>query len=322
MTDGFGRKAEYLRISLTDRCNIRCGYCMPPGGVRSLSHDQILTLEETARIAHVMKTAGIRKVRLTGGEPLIRKNIGELLRMLGAMSFPDGVYITTNATLLRDKLDEIVEAGIAGINISLDTLRPETFCFLTGVDLLQEVIAAVDEAYKTGIRIKLNCVPIEGINDDELIDIAGYAKDRNIDVRFIELMPIGCAVNYTGVPSSKILADLSNVYGKPIQRKEDAVSSPAVMYDLPGFTGGIGFISPMSAPFCSSCNRLRLTSEGFLKLCLEKPDGIDLKTLIRQGISDDELKTVIEKAVMQKRAAHDLNRGSASEQRKMVQIGG
>ncbi len=322
MTDGFGRKAEYLRISLTDRCNLRCGYCMPPEGVRCLSHDQILTLEETVRIAGVMKTAGIRKVRLTGGEPLVRKNIGELLRMLAKMSFPDGVYITTNATLLREKLDEIVKAGIAGINISLDTLRPETFCKLTGTDLLEEVIAAVDVAYKTGIRIKLNCVPIEGINDDELIDIAGYAKDRNIDVRFIELMPIGCAVNYTGVPSAKIIDDLSKVYGKPTQRTKDAGSSPAVMYDLPGFTGGIGFISPLSAPFCSSCNRLRLTSEGFLKLCLEKPDGIDLKTLIRQGISDNELKCVIEKAVMQKRAAHDLNRASASEQRKMVQIGG
>ena len=168
MRDGFGRQIDYLRISLTDKCNLRCSYCMPKDGVNMIPHERILSLEETAHIASVMRDLGIRKIRLTGGEPLVRKNLPVLLRELDKIGFPDGVHITTNGTLLKDHLDDLAAAHIAGINISLDTLRPETFCKLTGEDMLQSVLDAVNEAYDRGIRIKINCVPIRGINDDEL----------------------------------------------------------------------------------------------------------------------------------------------------------
>ena len=322
MRDGFGRQIDYLRISLTDKCNLRCSYCMPKDGVNMIPHERILSLEETARIASVMRDLGIRKIRLTGGEPLVRKNLSVLLRELDKIGFPDGVHITTNGTLLKDHLDELVEAHIAGINISLDTLRPETFRKLTGEDMLKGVLEAAYEAYDKGIRIKINCVPIRGINDDELINIAYLAKDRRIDVRFIELMPIGCGRDFELIPSGEIKKILESTLGTLTACNDEGRSQPAKMYDISGFSGRIGFISPMSQPFCSSCNRIRLTAEGFLKLCLEKPDGIDLRTPLRENADDAKLADLIVSAVRRKAASHDFRASGASEHKKMVQIGG
>ena len=322
MRDGFGRQIDYLRISLTDRCNLRCSYCMPKEGVSIIPHESILSLEETARIASVMRNIGIRKIRLTGGEPLVRKNLAYLLHALDEIGFPDGVYITTNGTLLKDHLDELVAAHIAGINISLDTLRPETFCKLTGEDMLGRVLDAVYEAYDRGIRVRINCVPLRGINDDELIDIANLAKDRMIDVRFIELMPIGCGREYERIPSGEIRKTLERTFGTLKACDGEVKTQSAGMYEVSGFSGRIGFISPISKPFCTSCNRIRLTSEGFLKLCLEKPDGIDLKTPIRENADDAKLADLIISAVRRKAASHDFCESGASEHKKMVQIGG
>ena len=321
MRDGFGRQIDYLRISLTDKCNLRCSYCMPKEGVNMISHERILSLEETARIATVMRNLGIRKVRLTGGEPLVRKNLPVLLHELDKIGFPNGVHITTNGTLLKAHLDELAVAHIAGINISLDTLQPETFCKLTGEDMQKSVLEAAYEAYDRGIRIKINCVPIRGINDHELIDIAKLAKDRRIDVRFIELMPIGCGRDYERIPSGEIKRTLEGAFGA-LTACDDGRSQPARMYEVSGFIGRIGFISPMSQPFCTACNRIRLTSEGFLKLCLEKPDGVDLRTPLRGNADDSKLADLIISAVRRKAASHDFRVSEASEHKKMVEIGG
>ena len=322
MRDGYGRQIDYLRISLTDKCNLRCSYCMPKEGVDLIPHERILSLEETARIASVMRSLGIRKIRLTGGEPLVRKNLPVLLHALDRIGFPDGVHITTNGTLLSEHLDELKKAHIAGINISLDTLRPETFRFLTGKDMPGRVLKAVSGAYDRDIRIRINCVPIRGINDDELIDIARLAKDRRLDVRFIELMPIGCGREYERIPSVQIRKTLEGAFGTLSECSGEGVSQPARMYEVSGFCGRIGFISPMSKPFCEACNRIRLTAEGFLKLCLEKPDGIDLRTPLRENVDDVGLADLILSAVKRKPASHDFCEGGASDRKKMVQIGG
>ena len=258
MRDGFGRQIDYLRISLTDKCNLRCTYCMPKEGVNMIPHEKILSLEETARIATVMRTLGIRKIRLTGGEPLVRKNLPHLLHALDEICFPDGVHITTNGTLLKEHLDELAAAHIAGINISLDTLRPETFCKLTGEDMQKRVLEAAFAAYDRGIRVKINCVPIRGINDDELIDIANLAKDRAIDVRFIELMPIGCGRDHERIPSGEVRKILESAIGTLTACDDEGDPRPARMYEVPGFSGRIGFISPMSEPFCTRATLLHL----------------------------------------------------------------
>ena len=322
MRDGFGRQIDYLRISLTDKCNLRCSYCMPEEGVNMIPHERILSLEETARIASVMRDIGIRKIRLTGGEPLVRKNLPVLLHALDDIGFPGGIHITTNGTLLKDHLDELAGAHIAGINISLDTLQPETFRKLTGEDMLGRVLEAAYEAYDRGIRIKFNCVPIHGINDDELVDIAKLAKDRRIDVRFIELMPMGCGKEYERIPSGGIRKILEKDLGTLTACDDEGNRQPARMYEASGFCGRIGFISPMTQPFCTSCNRIRLTAEGFLKLCLEKPDGIDLRTPLRENADNEKLADLIISAVRRKAASHDFCASGASDHKKMVQIGG
>ena len=324
MRDGYGREINYLRISVTDKCNLRCRYCMPAVGVPTLPRSEVLTLEELARVAGVMAGLGLKKVRLTGGEPLVRNNVTALLRRLHEREGIMRLALTTNGILLKKLLPELVAAGLDAVNISLDTLDAGIFRQITGSDGLEDVLEGMEAAWDGGLSVKLNCVPCRELNPGEPVRLAGIARDRAIDVRFIELMPIGQGRLFTGVPSEELLGQLSEVYGPAHPLPYSSGEGPAQYYAFDGFSGRIGFISPITHRFCADCNRLRLTAEGRLKLCLYYSDGIDLRPLLRRGASDDELRAAIAQALRQKPREHCFGGtdGPATERRRMDQIGG
>jgi cyclic pyranopterin phosphate synthase len=329
MTDGYGRKIDYLRISVTDKCNLRCKYCMPLEGVEHLHHGELLSLEEIARLVGIMAKMGLKKVRLTGGEPLVRKNIEKLIADIHGIPQIEDIAVTTNGTLLKGRVANLKENGVGTINISLDTLDRETFKNITGFDQLENVTEVIGEVLSQDIKCKINCVPCREFNYKSLVDLAGLAKDKPIDVRFIELMPIGCGKNYTGISSREILDMLEAAYGVSHVSKEACdTSGPAKYFEFDAFKGRIGFISPISHRFCSNCNRIRLTAQGSLKLCLHYNYGVDLKSLLRNGASDDRIGQAILEALKSKPQRHDFeNSGSIGddkryEDKKMVQIGG
>ena len=331
MTDGYGREIDYLRISLTDKCNLRCSYCMPSEGVRHIEHKDILTLEETGRLAHIMSELGIRRVRLTGGEPLVRRGITDLIRILRAECDLNEISMTSNGLLLSECAGKLYDAGLTDINISLDTLREECFSYITGCDGrgLKDVLDGIDRAIETGFGIKLNCVPVKGVNEEDIIPLAEYAADKDVRIRFIELMPIGCAGRFERISTDELIRRLEERYGAstPVYYSMKADDKgPAEYYTFKEYSGQIGFISPISHKFCDRCRRIRLTAEGFLKLCLQYPDGVDLKLPLRNGAKDEELKKLILDAVRVKPAAHsfDSSRDSCdgTDKRRMVEIGG
>ena len=338
MQDGLGREIDYLRISVTDKCNLRCRYCMPPHGIMPLAHEEILTLEEIFRLVGIMERLGIRKVRLTGGEPMVRKNLPWLVEQIHGLSGIREIAMTTNGTLFAPLAEVYRKAGLTAVNISLDTLDQERFRCITGCDRgnhaagVDSVLHAIDAALERQLRVKINCVPCVEINGEDIEGIAALAEDRPVDVRFIELMPIGCGKNYTGICSKEILRRLEQRYGKAIAIPEEVnmTNGPAEYYRFPGFCGRIGFISPISHKFCKECNRVRLTCEGRLKLCLHYDKGLELKPLLRGGASDEEIRERILAAVREKPSEHHFREKAAGggltdgaeEQRKMVQIGG
>lgn len=325
MTDGFGRTIDYLRISVTDKCNLRCKYCMPSEGIDFIPHEELLSLEEIFRLVRIMEGMGITKVRITGGEPLVRKNLIKLIKDINSLSGVKEIAMTTNGVLLGDCVRELKEAGLTGVNISLDTTNAEHYAEITGVDAAGRVQESVRAALQQGLRVKLNCVPCREWNDADIENIALLAKEQAVDVRYIELMPVGCGRNFTGIPSDEILKRLEEKYGLAKETVEKRGNGPAKYYDLEGFQGKIGFISPISHKFCSECNRIRLTAEGRLKLCLHYNHGLELKPLLRGGASDEEIKLAIKEALMRKPMAHDFAHADSladSERRKMVQIGG
>lgn len=338
MQDGLGREIDYLRISVTDKCNLRCRYCMPPHGITSLAHEEILTLEEIFRLVGIMEQLGIRKVRLTGGEPMVRKNLPWLVEQIHGLCGIREIAMTTNGTLFAPQAKVYREAGLTAVNISLDTLDPERFRCITGCDKadraagVDSVLRAIDAALEQQLRVKINCVPCVEMNGDDLEEIAMLAEDRPVDVRFIELMPIGCGKEYTGISSKEILRRLERRFGAAIAvpGKVNMATGPAEYYQFPGFSGRIGFISPISHKFCNECNRIRLTCEGRLKLCLHYDRGLELKPLLRSGASDEEIGRQIINALKEKPSEHHFREKAADggltdgaeEQRKMVQIGG
>lgn len=350
MQDGLGREIDYLRISVTDKCNLRCRYCMPPHGITPLAHEEILTLEEIFRLVGIMEQLGIRKVRLTGGEPMVRKNLPWLVEQIHGLCGIREIAMTTNGTLFAPQAKVYREAGLTAVNISLDTLDPERFRCITGCDKadraagVDSVLCAIDAALEQQLRVKINCVPCVEMNGDDLEGIAMLAEDRPVDVRFIELMPIGCGKDYTGISSEEILRRLERRFGAAIAvpgksplavagRAADPyeeTDGPAEYYQFPGFSGRIGFISPISHKFCRECNRVRLTCEGRLKLCLHYDRGLELKPLLRGGASDEEIGRQIINALKEKPSEHHFWERAAGEelpdgveeQRKMVQIGG
>ena len=290
MLDKLNRKIDYLRISVIDRCNLRCVYCMPEEGIESIPHDEILTYDEILRICEIVSELGIRKIKITGGEPLVRKDIVNLIRDIKNIDKIEQVTLTTNGILLHEMLDDLYDAGIDAINISLDTLNKDNFKKITRRDGLEKVLMSIDKAYDLGIRVKINCLAIRDFNLREIVEIASFAKDREIDVRFIELMPIGFGKKYTQIDNDEILSILESRFGTFEIVTEKRGNGPAKYYRNQNMKGCIGFISAISHEFCESCNRIRLTSSGFLKLCLHYNKGIDLKGPIRNGISDEDLK--------------------------------
>lgn len=330
MKDNFGRTIDYLRISVTDKCNLRCRYCMPPHGVELIHHDELLSLEEIYRIVRIFAEIGLKKVRITGGEPLVRKNIEKLIGDIHEIPEIEEIAMTTNGVLLPGRVRELKNHGLTSVNISLDTQNPDSFQKITGSAALEQVLCAIDEVLSNGIRCKLNCVPCREFNDADIVSMAGIALEKEVDVRFIELMPVGCGKEFHGISSDEILKRLEAAYGKALPCNEKRGNGPAEYWSFPDFKGKIGFISPISHKFCSECNRVRLTAEGMLKLCLNYNCGLKLKPLLRGGASDGEIRNAVLKTLKEKPKEHDFG-GAGLEQsagdndfdeRKMVQIGG
>lgn len=326
MKDKFGRTIEYMRVSITDRCNLRCKYCMPEG-CDKVSMAQILTYEEIVRICKAGAGLGIRKIKITGGEPLVRLGCTDLIRDIKSVEGIEEVTITTNGQNLDQYIDELRSAGTDGINISLDTLDPEKFTYITGGGQLEKTMNAIDISSASGIRTKVNCVLQKGFNDEEIHAFADLAFSKGIDVRFIELMPIGAGDKDRGVSNDQVLQKLAGWW--PDLEPDETVhgNGPAVYYHRPGIRGGIGFISAIHGVFCSSCNRVRVTSQGQLKPCLCYDDTTDLMPYLRgDGASDNSLREALREAIFEKPQAHFFNNESdmqgRKEQRLMSQIGG
>ena len=321
MMDELGRRVNYLRVSVTDLCNLRCQYCMPAEGIqKKVEHRGILTLEEIEQVVKASVKLGINKVRLTGGEPLVRKGIISLIEKIANLPEIKDLALTTNGVLLKDYSKDLKSAGLHRVNISLDTLKEEKYKQITRGGSLKDVLKGIDSARVSALGpIKLNTVVIGGFNDDEINDFAKLTLE-GFDVRFIELMPIGQASSWAksnfisnGVIKEKLL-DIIPVY-------DSDKSSPAKYYKLPGALGKIGFINPISSHFCKHCNRIRLTADGRLKPCLHSDQEIDVKSILRNGKMD--LAEAIGYAIMMKPNQHTLNDGNHQPiSRDMVRIGG
>lgn len=320
MKDSFGRTIDYLRISLTDRCNLRCVYCIPEG-VSLCRHEELLSFEEIERLVKIFAELGIKKVRLTGGELFLRRNIMELVKKIGKIEGISELSVTTNGVLLSENIDELKSAGVKNINISIDSLDEDNYERICGSKSLAKVLKGLDEAYNAGFNVKINCVPIKSLNEKDAVKIALLSKDRKIDVRFIELMPIGAGKQFSGVSGEEIKKKLEEAYGIPMALNDD--HSVAEYYHFEKFLGRIGFINPLSHSFCGNCRRIRLSSTGFLKLCLAFPDGIDLREMLRNGKQDEYIKEKIVSAVMKKPAFHSFNNNdNRGETKTMNAIGG
>ena len=324
MTDQFGREINYARISVTDRCNLRCRYCMPECGVKKIPHAEILSLEEILRVAEIFSRLGIKKIRLTGGEPLLRKNLPSLIQRLKNLAGIEQVTLTTNGVLLKNLAPELIAAGLDGVNLSLDTLDEKIFADLTRRNFLGKVLEGLQSLDKN-LSLKINCVPLRGVNDDEILKLAAPAKDNPVKVRFIELMPIGCAweSGLKGIPTAEIFSTLEKSFGELVPvRQKNSLQGPAKYFRPKNFVGEIGFIDALEHKFCGSCNRIRLTAEGFLKTCLSFDTGLDVKNLLRSGVDDEELAEKIRDAIYHKPKEHFFQLRMRNEELGMYQIGG
>lgn len=325
MQDRYGRNINYLRVSVTDRCNLRCQYCMPADGISDIGHAGILSLEEIARLIRIGTGLGIRKVRLTGGEPLIRKNLNQLVSYINEMDMIDDIALTTNGILFAPLADKMKAAGLNRVNFSLDSLNEGKYRYITRNGDLHKVVQGIEKAVELKLDpIKINVVVIRGFNDNELLDFADLAYKYPLHIRFIEFMPIGDLL-FWNPERMMAVAEIKQV----IQRKypleeEHAVkgNGPARYYGIDG-KGSLGFISPMSNHFCARCNRIRMTAEGRLRGCLHDQSEINLRTSLNQGASDEELKELFIKAIRSKPNQHHMDTGWGEENhRKMFQIGG
>jgi len=325
LSDSFQRPINYLRISVTDRCNLRCMYCMPAEGVKLVSHQDVLTYEEIYTIARAAAELGISKVRITGGEPLVRLGLPELIRMLRGIDAIDDISLTTNGILLSRYASELKRAGLRRVNISLDTLRQDRFEFITGSDYpLSQVLQGIEASRSVGLSpVKLNMVVMAGINDDELASFAQKTIDEDWHVRFIELMPFrGVSTKSSQfVPVSQMRKRLE-VLGKLEPCNPSIGNGPAKYFRFPKAKGTTGFITPVSEHFCFQCNRLRLTADGKLRPCLMADDEVDLKEPLRGGISPLGLKRLIEEAVTSKPLRHGLREGRKPRAGTITQVGG
>ena len=326
MQDLFGRSINYLRLSITDRCNLRCRYCMPADGVPPLGHDAILSYEELLRVARLAVQLGVRKIRVTGGEPLVRRGVIDFVAALCALPERPEVVLTTNGLLLTDYAAELARVGLARVNISLDTLRPERFLEITRREGLERVLAGLAAAEQAGLApLKLNMVPISGVNEDEIVDFARLTLRHPWEVRFIEFMPFGQDLDYPAdrrLPAPRILEELSRLgLLLPVSRSGNA--GPARLYRYADGAGRIGVIPAISGHICSECNRLRLTADGRIRPCLLGDQEIDLRQMLRTGAGDEELCQALLGAVRAKPERHRLGDGGhVRNRRPMTGIGG
>ena len=324
MLDQYGRKIDYLRISITDRCNLRCRYCMPQGMVCPESHEGILRYEEILRVCRAALALGITKFKITGGEPLVRKGCADLIAELKAMPGTQQVTLTTNGLLLQEKLDTLCAAGLDAVNISLDTLETEKYHEITGFpDFTPEAFRALlANCCTRGLRTKINAVLLEE-NRSEVVDLAALAEEFPVDVRFIELMPIGFGGGITRVSPDEVLGALQARWPDLQPTEEKRGNGPAHYYASAQLQGRIGFIDAVSHAFCAGCNRVRLTSTGQLKPCLSFDSTTDLRALLRAACTDGELQAALEQAIYRKPRAHSFDRREEmTERRIMSQIGG
>jgi len=325
LIDKYNRHLNYLRISITDRCNLKCMYCMPPGFIPRLSHNEILRYEEIIRIIKVGIRLGISKVRITGGEPLVRKGVYDFLKRLSSMDGLRDIALTTNGVSLKDNIDKIKAAGIKRINISIDTLSRKKYKQISSCDRFDQVWEGIKLAHKKGFDpIKLNMVALSGVNDNELADFAELSLSYPFHIRFIEYMPIGKSRMNSGplllVPEIK--KRISTI-GKLIPVKNSINDGPAERYKFEGAKGEIGFIGALSHHFCNRCNRLRLTASGQLRPCLLSDHCEDLKSPLRKGCSDEELAEIFLAAVQHKPSDHNLSISNQAEvSGQMSSIGG
>ena len=314
MQDGCGRTIDYLRLSVTDRCNYRCQYCMPETGVEKRAHGDILTLEELAEIAGAAVACGVKKIRLTGGEPLVRRGLLDLCRMLRAIPGVEELCLTTNGSLLPQLAKPLREAGLDRLNISLDTLRPERFAAMTRLGILQDVLDGIEAAEAAGFHgLKFDTVLIGGFNDDEILDFVNLSREHPWEMRFIELMPMGPCAGWDRscfLPAETVLDRVPELV--PIESQ-----GVARRYKLPGALGTVGLISPVSHDFCAECRRVRVTSDGRLKGCLHSREEISLR-----GLHGEALADAIRQGILHKPERHHLAERPSDTPRNMNQIGG
>lgn len=324
MTDQYGRRIHYLRISVTDRCDLRCRYCMPAEGVEWLEHRCILTYEQIVRLVRAAAVLGIDAVRLTGGEPLVRRGLDRLVWALKAVEGIRTVTLTTNGVLLAGQLPALRAAGLDGVNLSLDTLDRTQYASITRRDLLPRALEGLEAALNTpGLKVKLNCVPM-GENDDQLVPLAAMARERAMDVRFIELMPIGLGSTLPRRTQAEVLEKLEGAFGPALPCAQGGGCGPGRYVTFNGFAGRVGFISAVSHQFCERCNRVRLTAAGFFKTCLQYETGVNLKALLESGADGNALGDAMERAIFAKPARHHFSAAGTAEdeRRSMYQIGG
>ena len=325
LVDGFGRRHNYLRISLTERCNLRCGYCMPEEGVDLTPNGDLLTAEEIERLVRVFASAGVDKVRLTGGEPTVRKDLEEVVKRAASVPGIRDVSVTTNGVTLEKRLEKLKANGLTRLNISLDTLVPAKFEFMTRRKGQERVMASINKAVELGFdSVKVNVVVMRGQNDDEIVDFVELTKDKPINVRFIEYMPFdGNKWSMKKMISyAEMKTRVEERFGA-LQRLADPKEEVAKNFSIPGHAGTVSFITSMTNSFCSGCNRLRIMADGNLKVCLFGNSEVSLRDSMRSGDDDDRLLSVISAAVKRKKAAHaGMHELAASDNRAMIKIGG
>ncbi len=321
MLDLRGREINYMRVSVTDKCNLRCRYCMPEG-VDIVPMSDLLTLEEIREVCRQASLLGIDRIKITGGEPLVRKGVTDLVSMLRELPDIRQITMTSNGVLLSQYLPDLVKAGLDGINISLDTLDRENYERITGRDYLDEVLKGLDQALDSGIRVKMNSVLMKGLNDQEWLDLISMARTKKLDVRMIEMMPIGSGKSYEGISNQELLRHLKEHFPDLMEDHRVHGNGPAVYYQIPGWKGSIGLISPVHGKFCDSCNRIRMSAMGDLKPCLCFAPVANIRDVLRnQG--EEAVAELLRKVISEKPEAHCFGKiEEITEDKQMIAIGG
>jgi cyclic pyranopterin phosphate synthase len=327
LMDSHKRRIDYLRISVTDRCNLSCFYCKPRSEMKVLQHQDILSYEEIFRLVSVASPLGISRIRVTGGEPLVRRGIVDFISALKGCGGIEDISLTTNGVLLEDMASALFAAGMPRLNVSLDSLNAQRFLRITGNDLWHRVWRGITKAEGVGFSpIKINMVPVRGMNDDEVVDFARLTLDRRFHVRFIEFMPIGADNRWNRdscVPTSEVRAAIERTLGPLVPIEPTSSAGPSDNYQVPGAQGVIGFISPITRHFCETCRRLRLTADGKIRPCLLSDTEIDIKSPMRSGCDDAELERLLRLSLEIKPDRHHVNDQEAGcFQRTMSRIGG